>query len=164
MVKKYLTEIIEACENMPRCYEDYLDLGRNICANLSFRDYLYFTYGFQLKHDYENYFKSTKLSKEEPICSNSLRKEEEDRTKGEYSSKPSTCSRLKSLFGFPSKGASKYGDMSTTKDEKVTIFLEDNRNEVDKDIQEMKCKSPQVGCIREEVEEESTSSFLVGDL
>ena len=53
--------------------------------------------------------------------------------------------------------------MSTTKDEKVTSFLEDNKNEVDKDIQEMKCKSPQVGCIREEVEEESTSSFLVGD-
>ena len=101
MVKKNLAEIIEACENMPHYYEDYLALGRNICANLSFRDYIYFTYGFQLKHDYENYFKSSKLSKEEPICSNSLRKEEEDRTKGEYSSKPSTCSRLKSLFGFP---------------------------------------------------------------
>ena len=28
----------------------------------------------------------------------------------------------------------------------------------------MKCKSPQVGCIREEVEEESTSILLVGDL
>ena len=35
MVKKNLTEIIEACENMSHCYEDYLDLGRNICANLS---------------------------------------------------------------------------------------------------------------------------------
>ena len=28
----------------------------------------------------------------------------------------------------------------------------------------MKCKSPQGGFIREEVEEERTSSFLVGDL
>ena len=36
MVKKNLTEIIEACENMSHCYEDYLDLGRNICANLYF--------------------------------------------------------------------------------------------------------------------------------
>ena len=31
MVKKNLIEIIEACENMPHCYEDYLALGRNIC-------------------------------------------------------------------------------------------------------------------------------------
>ena len=90
MVKKNLIEIIEACENMSHCYEDYLALGRNICANLYFGDYIYFKYGFQPKHYYENYFKSSKLSKEEPICFNSLRKEE-DITKGEYSSKPSTC-------------------------------------------------------------------------
>ena len=31
MVKKNLTEIIEACENMSHCYEYYLALGRNIC-------------------------------------------------------------------------------------------------------------------------------------
>ena len=54
--------------------------------------------------------------------------------------------------------------MSTTKHEKFTSFLEENRNEVDTDIQEVKCKSPQGGCIREEVEEECTSTFLVGDL
>ena len=54
--------------------------------------------------------------------------------------------------------------MNTTKDEKFTSFLEKNRNEVDTDIQEVKCKSPQAGCIREEVEEESTSTLLVGDL
>ena len=113
MVKKNLAEIIEACENMPHCYEDYLALGRNICANLSFWNYIYFKYGFCPKHDYDNYFKSSKLSKEEPICYNSLRKEEEERTKVEYSSKPSTCSRLKSLFGFPSKVASKYCEVDT---------------------------------------------------
>ena len=33
MVKKKLTKIIEACENMSHCYEGYLALGRNICAN-----------------------------------------------------------------------------------------------------------------------------------
>ena len=100
MVKKNLTEIIEACENMSHCYEDYLALGRNICANLYFGDYIYFKYGFWPKHYYENSFKSSKLSREEPSCSNSLRKEEEDGTKGEYSSKPSSCSRFKGLFGF----------------------------------------------------------------
>ena len=46
MGKKNLTEIIEACENMSHCYEDYLALGKNICANLSFGDYIYFKYGF----------------------------------------------------------------------------------------------------------------------
>ena len=45
MVKKDLPKMIEACENMPHCYEDYLALGRNICANLSFGDYIYFNYG-----------------------------------------------------------------------------------------------------------------------
>ena len=42
--------------------------------------------------------------------------------------------------------------------------MEENRNEVEEDIHEVKCKLPQGGCIREEVEEECTSSFLVGDL
>ena len=46
IVKKNLANIIEACENMPHCYEDYLSLARNICANLSFGDYIYFKYGF----------------------------------------------------------------------------------------------------------------------
>ena len=46
MVKKNLTKIIEACKNMSHCYEDYLALDRNICANLSFGDYIYLNYGF----------------------------------------------------------------------------------------------------------------------
>ena len=163
MVKKNLTEIIEACENMSHCYEDYLVLGMNIFANLYFGDYIYFKYGFRPKHGYENYFKSRKLSKEEPICSNSLRKEEEDRTKGEYSSKPSTCSIFKSLFSFSSKRASKYCDMSTTKDEEASSSLK-KRNKVEIDIQEVKWNSTPAGFIREEVEEECTSSLLVGDL
>ena len=32
------------------------------------------------------------------------------------------------------------------------------------DIHEVKCKSPQCGCIGREVEQKCTSSFLVGDL
>ena len=164
MVNKNLTEIIEACENMSHCYEDYLDLGRNICANLSFRDYIYFKYGLWTKHDYDHSFKSSKLSREEPSCSNSLRKEEEDITKGEDSSKPSTCSRFKSWFGFSSNRYSKYCDMSTNKDDVALISLNEKRNKVETEIQEVKYKSTQGGCIREEVEEECNSSFLVGDL
>ena len=38
--------------------------------------------------------------------------------KKEDSSKPSTCSIFKSLFGYPSNRASKYCDMSTTKAKK----------------------------------------------
>ena len=100
---------------MSHCYEDYLDLGRNICANLSFGDYIYFKYGLWPKHDYDNSFNSINPSREEPSCSTSLRKEEEKGTKGEDSSNPSACSRFKSLFGFSSNKASKYCDMSTNK-------------------------------------------------
>ena len=116
MVKKNLTEIIEACENMPHCYEDYLALGRNIWENLSFGDYIYFKYGFWTKHDYENSFKISKPSKEDSSFSTSLREEEEEEgTKGEYSSKPSAYSRFKSLFGFSSNIDYEYCDMSTPK-------------------------------------------------
>ena len=97
-----MTKTIEACENMPHCYEDYIDLGRNICENLSFREYIYFKYGFYPKYDYDNFFKSSNPSREEPSCSTSLRKEEEEGTKGEDSSKPSAYSRFKSLFSFSS--------------------------------------------------------------
>ena len=36
MVKKYLTNMIEACENMPR-YQEYLALGKMICAYIYFK-------------------------------------------------------------------------------------------------------------------------------
>ena len=53
--------------------------------------------------------------------------------------------------------------MSTTKYEESSSSL-NKINEVETEIQGVKCKSTQGGCIREEVEEECTSSFLVGDL
>ena len=149
---------------MSHYYGDYLNLGRDICAKLFFRDYIYFKYGFWTKHDYEHSFKISNLSIEEPSCSNSLRKEEEDRTKGEDSSKPSPCSRFKSLFDFSSNRYSKYFDMSTTKYEVSLCSLNKKRNKVKTDIQEVKYKSTQGGCIREEVDEECNSSFLVDDL
>ena len=42
--------------------------------------------------------------------------------------------------------------------------MKKNRNEVEKEIHEVKCKSPQGGCIGEEGEDECTSRFFVGDL
>ena len=116
MVKKILAEIIEACENMSHCYEDYLALGRNICANLYFEDYIYFKYGFQPKNYYEHSFNISNPYREEPSFSTSLRKEEEEEgTKGEDSSKPSAYSRFKSFFCFYWNRDSKYCDMSTPK-------------------------------------------------
>ena len=46
--------------------------------------------------------------------------------------------------------------MSTTKYEKVSILLKENINELKAGIHEVKCKSPQGGCIGEEVEDEYT--------
>ena len=54
--------------------------------------------------------------------------------------------------------------MSTNKDDVALISLNEKRNKVETEIQEVKYKSTQGGCIREEVEEECNSSFLVGDL
>ena len=100
----------------------------------------------------------------EPSCSTSLKKEEEEGTKGEDSSKPSAYSRFKSLFGFSSNRDSGYCDMSTPKYEKSSSFLEENRTEEEEYSHEVKCKSPQCDCMGGEFEEECTSSFLVGDL
>ena len=165
MVDKDLTEIIEACDNMPHYYEDYLALGRNICANLSFGDYIYFKYGFWTKHDYDHSFNISNPYREEPSFSTSLRKEEEEEgTKGEDSSNPSACSRFKSLFGFSSNKDSKYCDMSTNKYEKFSSFLEENRNEVEAYIHEVECKSLEGDYVEEEKEGECTSKIFGGDL
>ena len=42
MVKKYLTNIMESCENMPSCYNEYLALGKKICVDVTFKKYIYF--------------------------------------------------------------------------------------------------------------------------
>ena len=123
MGKKYLTNIIEACENMPRCYEEYLALGKKICANIDFGEYIYFKYGFWNKHVNERSFKSIKPSREKLSCSTSLSKEEEEGTKGEDSSDTSKCSRFMRFFGFYSNKDSKHCEMSTTKYEEVSFFL-----------------------------------------
>ena len=68
------------------------------------------------------------------------------------------------MFGFSSNRASKICDLRNTQDEEVSSSFKKNRNEVETTIHEVKCKSPQGGCIGEECEDECTSSFFVSDL
>ena len=72
---------------MPRCYQEYLELGKDICVAMNFKDYVYIEYGFWPQNVDENSFKRIKESIEEPSYSTSLSKEEEEGTKGEDSSK-----------------------------------------------------------------------------
>ena len=50
---------------MPDCYEEYLALGKDICAAMNFKDYVYLSYGFWLKDVYQEAFKNRKPLKEE---------------------------------------------------------------------------------------------------
>ena len=105
--------MIEACENMPCCYKEYLTLGNNIGTTINFKEYVCIKYGFWPRSVDENYFKRRKESIEEPIWSTSLGKEEEEGTKFEDSSKPFACSIFMSLFCFSSNRSSKGCNMST---------------------------------------------------
>ena len=101
---------------MPCCYQGYLALGKEICANISFKEYSYFKYGFWPMNVDEHSFKINKPSIEEPSCSTSLRKEGKEGMKGEDSTNPSTCSSIIRLFGFSSRRISTSDDHSTLQD------------------------------------------------
>ena len=77
----------------------------------------------------------------------------------EDSSKPSDFLSSKRMFVFFPKITS-----SDHLYEEASRSLNNKRNEAKKNIHEVKCKSPQGGCIRGEVEVECTARFLVGDL
>ena len=112
MVKKYLTNMKEACENMPWCYQEYLALGKKICVDTSFKEY-------------EHSFNIVKSSIEKPSCSNSVSKDKEIRANGEDSTKSSVGPSIMRLFGCSSNKYSKSGDMSTIpKSEYSSYFLE----------------------------------------
>ena len=66
--------MMEACENMSCCYQEYLALGKKICAYIYFKEYIYFHYVFLVKDVDYNSFESSKSSIEEPSCSNSMSK------------------------------------------------------------------------------------------
>ena len=65
--------MIEACENMPCCYKEYVASVKIIDAVMTFKEYVYLKYGFGHNNFDENYFKSIKVSIEEQSCSTSLR-------------------------------------------------------------------------------------------
>ena len=73
--KKDLAKIIDAIENLPYHYKEYLSLGEEICKFIPFKYYFYFRFGFEPKDVDEHYFKRIKSSIEEPSCSNSESKE-----------------------------------------------------------------------------------------
>ena len=100
---------------------------------------------------------------EEPTCSTSLVKKEEEGTKIAYSLKPSTCSSIIILFCFYSNRDSKHCEMRTIQDREVSSFLEENRNELEAEIHEVECNSLQGDCMGEESEDECTSIFFMGD-
>ena len=85
---------------MPRCYKDYLTLGKNIGGVMTFKEYVYLKYGFWPQNLDDNSFKRRKLSIKEPSCSTYLSKEEEEGTKGQDSSNPSACSCIMRMFSF----------------------------------------------------------------
>ena len=89
--KKDLSKMIDAVENLPQHYKEYLPLGEDIYKSIPFKEYFYCRFGFEPKNVDDSSFKSSKSSIEEPSCSTSLSNEEEEGTKSEESSNPSTC-------------------------------------------------------------------------
>ena len=73
--KKDLAKMIDASENLPHHYEEYLALGENICKLIPFKDYFYFRLGFEPKDVDEHFFNGRKSSIEEPSCANYVSKE-----------------------------------------------------------------------------------------
>ena len=111
--KKDLEKMIDASENLPQHYKEYLALGENICKFIPFKDYFYLRFGFDPKDVDENSFNAIKSSVEEPIFSNYVSKEEERKSKREDASKTYVGQSIMRLFGFNFSRSSKSGDRST---------------------------------------------------
>ena len=96
---------------------------------------------------------------EEPSCSSSLGKEQEEGTKREDSSNPSTYSSIMRFFGFSSRIFSKRFDLSTTQYGETSSCLKEDEENPCAD-EDPTVKKSFVGS----VENECTSNFFVGDL
>ena len=57
IVKKDLIKVIEACENIPCYYKEYLTLLKTIGAVMTFKEYAYLMYGFWPQNVDYNFFK-----------------------------------------------------------------------------------------------------------
>ena len=111
--KKELAKMIEAIENLPYHYKEYLALGEGICKSIPFKYNFYCRFGFEPKNVDDSSFKSSKSSIEEPSCSTSLSNEEEEESKSEESSNPSACLSILRFFGFSSRILSTSNDHIT---------------------------------------------------
>ena len=72
---KDLSKMIDASENLPHHYKEYLSLGEENCKFIHFKDYFYFRFGFNPKYVDENSLNTRKSSIEEPSFSNYTSKE-----------------------------------------------------------------------------------------
>ena len=85
--KKDLSKIIDAAENLPHHYKEYLAFGEKVCKFIPFKDYFYFRFGFDPKEVYDHSFNGSKSSIEEPTCLNYVSEEEERESKRKGASK-----------------------------------------------------------------------------
>ena len=60
--KKDLAKMIDAAENLPHHYKQYLALGEEICKSIPFKEYFYCRFGFEPKNVYDYSLKSRKPS------------------------------------------------------------------------------------------------------
>ena len=97
--KKELAKIIEAIENLPYHYKEYLALGEGICKSIPFKEYFYLRFVFEPKNVDDYSLKSSKSSIEEPSCSNYVSKEEEREAKREDATKTYVGPSILRLFG-----------------------------------------------------------------
>ena len=124
--KKDLEKMIDAAENLPHHYKEYLALGEVICKSIPFKDYFYFRFLFEPKNVYDYSFNRNKSSIEEQSCSTSLSNEEEEESKSEESSNPSTCSSILRCFGFYSRRLSTSNDHSTIQEGRTSSCLKED--------------------------------------
>ena len=60
--KKDLAKVIDASENLPHHYKEYLALGEEICKFIPFKYYFYFWFEFEPKDVYDYYINCNKSS------------------------------------------------------------------------------------------------------
>ena len=103
-LRKDLAKIIDAIENFPHHYEEYIAMEKHICKSIPFKEYFIIS-DLELSPRMQMItpYKSIKSSIGEPSCSTFLSNEEEEGTKSEESSNPSACSSILIFFVFPSR-------------------------------------------------------------
>ena len=55
-LKKDLSKMIDAAENLPQHYKEYIASGEDICKFIPFKDYFYYIFVFEPKNVYDYSF------------------------------------------------------------------------------------------------------------